>query len=57
VLTYTGPGGTVTLTPEDLSLTVYDSDGNASSVANGGQLSEGSLVQVNADEAWSISVG
>jgi hypothetical protein len=57
VLSYTGPGGIVTLDPADLVLTVFDANGNASSVANGDQLPAGSLVQVNATGAWSISVG
>jgi hypothetical protein len=57
VLSYTGPGGTVTLVPEDLVLTVFDADGNASDVANGDDLAEGSLVQVNATGPWSITVG
>jgi hypothetical protein len=55
VLLYTGPGGTVTVTPEDLVLKAFDADGNQSDVVNGGELPEGSLVQF--DQApWSISV-
>ena len=57
VLSYTGPGGTVTLDPADLVLTVFDAEGNASQVANGDELPAGSLVQVNATGPWSIAVG
>jgi hypothetical protein len=56
VLLYTGPGGAVAVTPDDLVLKVFDADGNQSDVVNGGELTEGSLVQFDA-APWSISVG
>jgi hypothetical protein len=56
VLSYTGSGGTVTLAPEDLVLTVFDADGRSSQVVHGDELPAGSLVQVNATGAWSIVV-